>query len=58
MADEITIVVRAEDSFSSVLGSFGNIMTGIKSVIDLASSAFHTFTGFAMEGLNSIAFYE
>lgn len=58
MADEITIVVRAEDAFSNVLGNFGNIMTGIKSTIDLVSGAIHAFTGFAMEGLNSIAFYE
>lgn len=58
MSDEITIVVRAEDAFSSVLGNFGNIMTGIKSTIDLVSGAIQTFTGFAMEGLNSIAFYE
>src|SRR5690349_11498271 len=39
MADEISIVVSATDNFSSVLGSFGNIMTGLKSTIDLVSGA-------------------
>lgn len=58
MADEISIVVRAEDQFSNVLGNFGNIMTGIKSAIDLAGSALRTFGGFAQEGLTAIASYE
>ncbi len=58
MPDDITIVVRAEDRFSNVLGNFGNIMTGIKSVIDLAGSALRTFGGFASEGLTAIASYE
>jgi tape measure domain-containing protein len=58
VADEILISVRAEDNFSGVLGNFGNIMTGIKSAIDLAGDAFRTFTGFAMEGLDAIANYE
>jgi hypothetical protein len=40
VADEISIVVRAEDRFSSVLGDFGNIMTGIKSIVDLSIGAF------------------
>lgn len=42
MADDINIVVRAQDEFSSVLGNFGNIMTGIKSTIDLVGMAFNT----------------
>lgn len=39
MADEISIVVRADDQFSGVLSNFGNIMTGIKSTIDLVGDA-------------------
>lgn len=58
MADEIIIVVKAKDEFSSTLGNFGNIMTGIKSAIDLAGDAFRAFAGFAMEGLDAIASYE
>lgn len=40
MADEVTISVRAEDNFSSVLGNFGSIMTGIESIVNLAGQAF------------------
>jgi hypothetical protein len=40
VADEISIVVRAEDQFSNVLGNFGSIITGIESVINLATRAF------------------
>jgi tape measure domain-containing protein len=56
--DDITIVVRAQDSFSGVLGNFGNIITGIKSALDLAGDAMRAFTGFAMEGLDAIASWE
>lgn len=41
MADEVVISVRAEDNFSSVLGNFGSIMTGIESVVNMAASAFN-----------------
>lgn len=58
MADEVVISVRAEDNFSGILGNFGNIMTGIKSAIDLAGDAFRLFGDFALEGLNAIASYE
>lgn len=40
MADDITIVVNAEDNFSGVLGNFGSIMTGIESAVNLAGQAF------------------
>jgi len=39
MAD-VKINIIAEDNFSSVLGNFGSIMTGIESVINLAKRAF------------------
>lgn len=62
MADEINIIVRAEDSFSSVMGNFGNIMTGIKSTLDLVGQAFNAawdfgsqFVQSAMESENVIA---
>lgn len=58
MADEISIIVRAEDRFSSVLGNFGSIITGIESAINLAGQAFRAFTEFAMEGVNAVASYE
>lgn len=58
MASTVEIEIVGTDSFSGVLGNFGNIMTGIKSAIDLAGDAFRTFTGFAMEGLDAIASYE
>lgn len=58
MADEILINVRAQDNFSGTLGNFGNIITGIKSAIDIAGDAFRAFAGFAMEGLDAIASYE
>lgn len=58
MADEINIIVRVKDEFSSTLGNFGNIMTGIKSTIDLVSDGFRMFAGVAMQGLDAIASYE
>jgi len=58
MADEVTIVVRAKDEFSGVLSNFGNIMTGIKSAIDLVGQGFQAFAGFAMQGLEAVASYE
>jgi hypothetical protein len=41
---EVTIDVVARDSFSSVLGSFGSIITGIESAINLVSGAFQAAT--------------
>ena len=40
MAD-VTIDIVAKDSFSGVLGNFGNIMTGINSIVNLATQAFN-----------------
>jgi phage-related minor tail protein len=37
---EVTIDIVGRDNFSSVLGDFGNIITGIKSTIDLLTGAF------------------
>ena len=58
MADEIVISVRAEDNFSGTLGNFGNILTGIKSALDLAGDAFRAFGGLALQGLDAISSYE
>jgi tape measure domain-containing protein len=58
MADEISIVVRAEDQFSGVLGNFGSIITGIESAINLAGRAFSFFKDQALIGLDAIASYE
>jgi len=54
----VIINITVEDNYSSRLGNFGNIMTGLKSVIDLAADAFRAFSGFALEGLDAIAQYE
>jgi hypothetical protein len=37
---EVTIDIIAKDSFSSVLGNFGSIITGIESAINLVTGAF------------------
>jgi tail length tape measure protein len=37
---EVIIDITGRDNFSGVLGNFGNIMTGIKSTIDLIGQAF------------------
>ncbi|HEU4341008.1 MAG TPA: tape measure protein [Candidatus Binatia bacterium] len=58
MAAEVEIVVNAKDNYSGVLGNFGNIITGISSLVNLAGQAFDAFSGFAMEGLEAIAGYE
>lgn len=42
MAAEVVIDIIGRDNFSSTLGNFGNIVTGIKSAIDLVSGAFNT----------------
>lgn len=62
MADEIVIAVRAEDNFSGVLGNFGNIMTGIKSTLDIVGQAFQGVYNFgadfvqsAMDSQNAVA---
>ena len=54
----VSIDVIAKDSFSGILGNFGNIISGIESALNLAGRAFSAFTGFAMEGLEAIASYE
>ena len=58
MADEVRIVVRADDQFSGVLGNFGSIITGIESAINLAGDALRFFGDMAMQGLDAIASYE
>jgi tape measure domain-containing protein len=58
MAAEVVIDIVGRDNFSGTLGNFGNIMTGIKSTIDLAGDAFRAFAGFALQGLDAIASYE
>ena len=57
MAD-VKVNIIAEDNFSSTLGNFGNIMTGIKSVIDMVGDTFRLFKDYALEGLDAIASYE
>lgn len=57
MAD-VKVNIIAEDNFTSTLGNFGNIMTGIKSVIDMVGDAFRFFKDYALEGLDAIASYE
>lgn len=59
---EVVIDIIGKDNFSGVLGNFGNIMTGIKSTIDLVSGAFNAavnavspFIDAAMESENSVA---
>jgi tape measure domain-containing protein len=58
MTAEVIIDIIGRDSASGSLGNLGNIITGIKSAVDLAGDAFRTFTGFAGEGLDAIANYE
>lgn len=58
MADQVNIVVTATDNFSGVLGNFGNIMTGIKSALDLAGQGLREFGQLAMQGLDAVASYE
>jgi hypothetical protein len=62
MAAEVVIDIVGKDNFSSTLGNFGNIMTGIKSTIDLVSGAFNAavnmvtpFVEAAIESENAIA---
>lgn len=61
MAAEIVIDIVGKDNFSSTLGNFGNIMTGLKSAVDLVSGAFNAlvdfgsqFTNEAIESQNAI----
>jgi len=46
---EVQIDIIAVDNFSGVLGNFGNIMTGLKSTIDLLKSAFDTLVAPVVE---------
>lgn len=55
MADEISIVVRAEDQFSNVLGGLGSILSGITNIVSNAVGAFGNLT---MAGLDAISSYE
>lgn len=58
MTATVVIDMVGKDNFSSTLGNFGNILTGIKSAVDLVGDAFRAFSGFAMEGIEAIASYE
>jgi tape measure domain-containing protein len=58
MTATVVVDIVGRDSFSTTLGNFGNIMTGISSAVNLVGDAFRAFTGFAMEGLDAIASYE
>lgn len=42
----VEIDIVGKDNFSSTLGNFGNIITGIKSAVDLVSGAFNAAAGF------------
>lgn len=53
MADEVTIVVRADDQFSNVLGNFGSIITGIESAVNLVGAAFDAAVGFIQPFIDS-----
>lgn len=53
MADEINIIVSAVDNFSGVLGNFGNVMTGIKSTLDLVGQAFNAAYDFGSQFVTS-----
>lgn len=52
MAAEVVIDIVGRDNFSGTLGSFGNIMTGIKSTIDLVAGAFNAVTDFGAQFVN------
>ena len=54
MADVIVDFI-AKDDFSGVLGNFGNIMTGLKSTIDLVSGAFSAVADFGSQFTNAAA---
>lgn len=58
MAAEVEIAINARDNYSGVLGNFGNIITGINSLVNLAGQAFSFLGDAALEGLNAIATYE
>jgi tape measure domain-containing protein len=58
MTATVVVDIVGKDNFSSTLGNFGNIMTGIKSAIDLVGDGMRAFAGFAMEGLEAIGSYE
>lgn len=42
---EVVIDIVGRDNFSSTLGNFGNIITGIRSAVDLVSGAFNAVSG-------------
>lgn len=58
MAAEVQIDIIAKDNFSSTLGNFGSIVTGIQSAIHLAGEAFDFFKDQALAGLEAVASYE
>lgn len=58
MTATVVVDIVGRDNYSSTLGNFGNILTGLKSAIDLVGDGFRAFTGFAMEGLEAIGSYE
>jgi tape measure domain-containing protein len=58
MTATVVVDIVGKDNFSSTLGNFGNIITGISSAINLAGDALRAFGDFAMEGIEAIASYE
>jgi hypothetical protein len=42
---EVVIDIVGRDNFSSTLGNFGNIITGIRSAVDLVAGAFNAVSG-------------
>jgi tape measure domain-containing protein len=58
MTATVVVDIVGRDNFSGVLGNFGNVLTGLKSAIDLVGDGFRAFSGFALQGLDAIAGYE
>jgi tape measure domain-containing protein len=58
MTATVVVDIVGKDNFSGTLGNFGNILTGLKSAIDLVGDGMRAFAGFAMEGLEAIGSYE
>jgi hypothetical protein len=50
---EVVIDIVGRDNFSSTLGNFGNIMTGIRSTIDLVTGAFNAAVGVVTPFINA-----
>lgn len=55
MAADVVINIEAQDNFSSTLGNFGNIMTGIMSTINLVGEAFNAAKDAVMPFIDAAA---